>query len=145
MIFQRCHHILVETFDPGGLRSWGIWGGLGRSGEVWGGLGGLGRSGELGGLNSRKNPAAYSLSKCLAFHFTHCSKMVDPEGGYFPEPGGDWGELSQSSGERLGELWQLWESFRSSGKALGALGGLWELWESSGSSGKLLGALGELW
>ena len=51
--------------------------------------------------------------------------MVNPDGGYFPEPGGVWGELSQSSGSSwraqgaLGELWEI------SGRALGEL---WELW-----------------
>ena len=40
--------------------------------------------------------------------------MVNPDEGYFPEPGRVWGELSQSSG--------------SSWRAQGALGELWELW-----------------
>ena len=41
--------------------------------------------------------------------------MVNPEGGYFPEPGRVWGEL-----------WELWES---SG---GALGSSEELWGAGG-------------
>ena len=60
-------------------------------------------------------------------------------------------ELWEGSGRTLGKLWELWgssgeiwKSFGSFGRALGALGKLWELWESSASSGGAQGALGEL-